>query len=439
MRYLKRLLVLTIALGAAFGDVSIHDLDEFIEFTNQVNTGTNFEGSTVFLEADIDFGEGLTSDSNIIGNTTSRYFRGTFDGQGHRISNLKINSTLPYVGLFGYAHYGMSIKDLTLDSTCSVTSSTNGNAYVGGLIGYCYAVSRPCSIENSINLANVSFSGKSRATLYMGGLAGYMQGYSQTYTSSIRNCDNYGAVTQEGDTGTSYIGGVVGYLTTANATKFLQFCFNYGRVAREGKTSGEIFLGGIVGRADSTSTIYAANLQNCINFGAVHASDLNSGVSNIGGIVGYYYQGSSAYKYLRSCINYGTISCDKQSGNNMYLGGIAGFLYATSGSYTTDVRNCANYGRIHILGGVGNSYVGGIVGYLGYSRYHYIYNCLNDGEITHNGTISGGLYTGGIVGHNYYSHVENCLNMRTTPTATTTNSYPGGIVGYSGSYGYVDH
>ena len=68
-----------------------------------------------------------------IGVDSSHSFRGTFDGAGHVISNLKVEVTesAKFAGLFGHAN--VIAKDLTID-TASVTSvSINTGVLVGGL------------------------------------------------------------------------------------------------------------------------------------------------------------------------------------------------------------------------------------------------------------------------------------------------------------------
>lgn len=57
-------------------------------------------------------------------------YTGCFDGQGHTISHLTLQSSRNYAGLFGVVGGGVIIKNLVLDSTCSI----KGNAFVG-LIG----------------------------------------------------------------------------------------------------------------------------------------------------------------------------------------------------------------------------------------------------------------------------------------------------------------
>ena len=60
-------------------------------------------------------------------------FSAIFDGNGHTISNLYINSSATYVGFFGYTGAGSEIRNLGLEHG-SVTA-TGANAITGGLVG----------------------------------------------------------------------------------------------------------------------------------------------------------------------------------------------------------------------------------------------------------------------------------------------------------------
>ena len=81
----------------------IHSASELIQFSNTVSAGTSY---SVTLDADIDFSGGLSQQFVSIGkyyNGQYKPFQGTFDGNGYTISNLMINSSSQYVGLFGYS------------------------------------------------------------------------------------------------------------------------------------------------------------------------------------------------------------------------------------------------------------------------------------------------------------------------------------------------
>ena len=72
------------------------NLDEFIEFKDNVNNETSYSEMIVFLELDID----LTGKAfERIGTSSKCQFRGVFDEQGHVVSNLNMNSSSSqYVG-----------------------------------------------------------------------------------------------------------------------------------------------------------------------------------------------------------------------------------------------------------------------------------------------------------------------------------------------------
>jgi hypothetical protein len=105
-----------------------------------VELGSNskyWTGGSYFLGTDIDV-SGVTLTA--IGSSASAPFVGTFDGKGHKISNLAI--TLPkytggdgYYGFFGYIGHEGIVKNLTLSGASTPSSSTsNGVSNVG--MGY---------------------------------------------------------------------------------------------------------------------------------------------------------------------------------------------------------------------------------------------------------------------------------------------------------------
>ena len=61
--------------NASCAEVKVSSVEEFIQFKDNVNSGTNYEGTTVFLDSDL-FLDGKAFEP--IG-TNTRYFRGTFD------------------------------------------------------------------------------------------------------------------------------------------------------------------------------------------------------------------------------------------------------------------------------------------------------------------------------------------------------------------------
>ena len=107
-------------------ELHIKNASELIQFSKNVNLGTDYFGITVFLDADIDFSGVLSEQFEPVGvyyNGHNYDFQEIFDGQGHTISNLAIKSpSSQHVGLFGYSK-GAAIRNVVLDSSCSVASS----------------------------------------------------------------------------------------------------------------------------------------------------------------------------------------------------------------------------------------------------------------------------------------------------------------------------
>ena len=139
-----------------------------------MNIGTGYSGTTVYLESDLDFSGGLSEQFEPMGSYRIP-FDGIFDGQGHTISNLVIKSSFSEVGVFGYSTG--AIKNLVMDSSCSVTSTFTGNAYirVGSLIGF-VDLRESGLISNIVNMADVTFEGSTTGDegfLYLGGIAGF--------------------------------------------------------------------------------------------------------------------------------------------------------------------------------------------------------------------------------------------------------------------------
>lgn len=180
-------------------------------------------------------------------NPIKDYFRGTFDGNGFVIKNLKINrpkedyqdlfnrtfgATIQNVGLInvdvvGKYYVGAPIG-LSRNSNivnCYSIGNVSGAAVVGGLIGETSSDS-----QYSYNIIQCSYSGGTASGQYncVGGLVGRNRGY-------IRNSYSTSKVT-----GFSYVGGLVGENAYHQMTSIM-YCYSVGEV------SGTEDVGGLVG------------------------------------------------------------------------------------------------------------------------------------------------------------------------------------------------
>lgn len=119
------ILLIQRAFSQTTGDVTIKSSLAFNVFTAQVNDGTSYEGTTVFLGEDLEFSNEESRLFNPIGNQSCS-FSGVFDGQGYVIRNLAVTSSLQHVGVFGFLK-GATIRNLVIDEACSVKSDFNSD------------------------------------------------------------------------------------------------------------------------------------------------------------------------------------------------------------------------------------------------------------------------------------------------------------------------
>ncbi len=306
--------------GTTSDPYQIANMTDFLEF---VGAASN---STYVLTANIDFAGTVYTGALIAA------FDGTFDGAGHKISNLTINSDDDNIGLFGVLNSGAIVSDLTIDNvtisatgkyvgglcgrnngtmqSCSVSGTVTGlalandNPYddpaynimfpVGGLCGWnnymivsCHSAGQVSGVNCVGGLAGISNNGRMESSYstadviglnYIGGLTGYFNNFSYPV-----NCFASGSVT-----GNFNVGGLCGGGGDLNAT--LVSCF------ASGKVTGISRVGGLCGQ-------YSGVVMNCYATGAV------SGSSLVGALVGYNSSGSVRLSYAT-----GRVVCNDNTG-----------------------------------------------------------------------------------------------------------------------------
>jgi hypothetical protein len=127
-----------------------------------VNDGNNFAGKTVTLSDDID----LQDIAWVPIGSAGKPFKGSFDGNGKKISNLYIMKDTSYNGLFGNSDSG-NLENVTLENVNILISTpdTVNYAYTGSLAGRAQFVNN-VTVTGSINI-EVTGSGR-----YVGGIVG---------------------------------------------------------------------------------------------------------------------------------------------------------------------------------------------------------------------------------------------------------------------------
>lgn len=189
----------------------ISTAEELFRLAEFINSGGSAVGVFFRLSCDIDLkNEPWTP----IGTDGAHPFAGSFDGAGHTVRGLYIDTEGDFAGLFGYSIGAIA-------SVIIADSSIRGASSVGAVAGF-------GSVEDCVNHASVS--GKTR----VGGLVG---------EGAVYGCENHGEVSGE-----SEVGGLVGRGEAHGS-------------ANHASVSGESFIGGCAG---------LGNQFECENSGSVH-------------------------------------------------------------------------------------------------------------------------------------------------------------------------
>lgn len=213
---------------AEMGGTTYTDLHQALEAAKN--------GGTVKLLRDVE----LTDTWTPVG-TSSEPFKGTFDGDGHKITGLKITSG-SYIGLFGYVGEGATIKNVNL-----VGANVFGVKRVGALIGQIMgnATVSDCTVDSTSHV-----TGSDSNT---GGLIGEAAG---GITVKLEKLINYATVMNTENNGPSRAAGIIAQVTSgANVT--ITKCVNNGAI-----TTNNGYAGGIVAAKQGNSKV---SFENCSN------------------------------------------------------------------------------------------------------------------------------------------------------------------------------
>ena len=228
---------------------------------------------------------------NPIGDSNS--FKGIFNGNGHIVSDLYINSSGSNLGLFGQVA-GAEIKNVTVQGNVTgfyEEGNSQSGQYVGLVLGVgtsntklenCESVGSVAGYKNVGGIAGIVPNGgtitmcTNRATVtglgqnseYVGGIVGYGQGFSL--------CANFADITSEG----SSVGGLAGQLNPNSQGQGMSACMNVGNVI------GKQNVGGLAG------SCYAPNNVNNYSTGRVEATNRYAGLL----VGGYGNDPSKAFK-----------------------------------------------------------------------------------------------------------------------------------------------
>ncbi|HCT93160.1 MAG TPA: hypothetical protein DF613_17505 [Lachnospiraceae bacterium] len=294
----------------------------------------NLYGSYVLMN-DIDLSE--YGEWTPIGVTSATAFHGKLDGQGHKITGMKVSvsftsatlKTPSYVaGLFGVCD-GAEIKNIFFENSDVSIKTTSGYRYDAGAITSEYSV-------------------------YAGTVAGYVKNRTVIY-----NCCSSGNVKADAS-GEGYSATIAGGLLGCAETAIISYSYNQGNIQGYNKNSVQAYntmAGGLIGQVTKECII-----DKSYNEGTVAGETSDYGESYAGGVVAYT---KNAKMTVTDCFNEGTVQ--SLTGNMLncdvaYAGGISAYFSGTidrvynAGSVTAQAKD--PYGINNT-----SAYAGGICGY----------------------------------------------------------------------------
>lgn len=292
-------------------EIVIKSVDDFSDFAKKAQLDTWSKDKKIILENDLDF-----SNTDFI---SIPYFAGTFDGQGHTLSGIRLLASTPNQGVFRYLDEAGTIQNLKVDVTIIGKSDIHG---IGGIVG-----------ENRGKILDCFAQVEMDGDAILGGIAGINQTSGQ-----IIHCSTQGIITS-----LQYSGGIVGknYGTISD-------CTNQSKINPSSQEATinleEIDVNHITNLTEDTHPIsghsdtggiagYSSGIiQNCLNQANLGYPHIGY---NVGGIVG------RQAGYLSNCKNTGTIYGRKD------VGGIVGqmepsMVLAYSNDSLVKLRNDLN-------------------------------------------------------------------------------------------------
>ena len=405
--------------------VEIKSAAEFVQFAKDYNAKKyeNVEDLKVYLTEDIVFDDETSAAWVPIGGKfedgTSLYWKGDFDGNDHKIKNWVTSKPL-----FGYSYQGTVIKNVIIDSSCTLTATAEGaveDIYFSPIIAYAKG-----EVENCVNNANITVTGEWPSGIYIAGIA------SRAVEGDIINCTNNGAITFDASVTIPgkdlYVGGLIGRISNG-AGKAIN-SKNNGAITLTGsnESSKNHRIGGIAGYA-------AGEISGCVNNGAI-SGDITANYHYVGGVVGDVAKATATANILNN-INNGAVSyTPAAAANRLVVGGIIGLAENLAAS----IEGNTNTASVDTAGTATYAYIGGGLGWLpgavtGSFKNNsvtntVVVNCTGQGTNTGVGGLVGASNGGAVIDLKDDNGVIACTVKGGSSAGSSNHVGIGGIVGF---------
>ena len=242
------------------------------EFYNLAQGVTDSDALTIYnLKKDLDFTNYEWKDCS-----KPSGFTGTFNGNGHTISNVTVKSAIQKQSNMFYKLENATVMNVNFKNIYITNQNSSGKligiigAMNGGYLSY-------------INMENITVigegNGKSNSSTCVGALVGQMIG-------GINYVDHVTLVNDENQilhAGNKYVGGIVGNIQMDSSITELEVYISYCMVFadlgdKDGTDSGGCH-GGIVGRIKNDKTTYYLDINNCFYRGTITTKgNYNAGI-----------------------------------------------------------------------------------------------------------------------------------------------------------------
>jgi hypothetical protein len=327
-----------------------------------------------------------------------------------------------YCGLLaGYAD-NATLKNIAVAGTLDITR-TSGNLYLGGLTGYMQGGS--LESDSAYRTSSVSVTGTSPGSVYGGGMIGYAMN-----VTVISGANTTGNVTVTGEGHNTSAGGLCAF---SRASKIVS-CSAEGDISVVADSHGQTamgylymtYAGGLVGE----SVNLGATITRSYATGNVYAK---SPYPYAGGLCGYNY-GESV---IAECYATGSATADSQ-GALPYAGGLSGYNSAQA-----KIQDSYAMGIVKTVSTASSGWAGGIVS--SNARDAVVSRCYSLSAVDaiagsgglppvgQPGVTAGGS-AGGIAGHTYFTNftppltkIENCTALNSALAGKNVHRVTGSI------------
>ena len=347
----------------------IKTAQQLADLSYYVNNGRTYEGSFFILSNDIDLNPGysFSKDGTFTGGTSPKQwvpigytntgcFKANFDGNGHEIKGMYLDSLTIAKGQYSsYCQMGLfgttandTLKNIRLTNSLIDLKYKSENDLMSIIVGALVGTANQTAVYSCQNDATIKVNCEDNALQNdntIGGLVGSLT-IDWEKPTIITNCHNSGNIQTNFDHVT-----VAGLFGNVNGSIKMTDCSNSGDINSTPQGNYiSTYTGGLIG------TIYGGSrsiLENLVNTGEVKGK---------GSVAGIMVSGNGYIDYAKNCVKNGNIST---TAANDFSGGLFGQILCT------DIIDCHNEGNVY-----GGS---GIVEYTYASR---IIGTYNTGDIT---------------------------------------------------------